>query len=97
MLSAQLDGEDDPGDRALVEEHLAGCAGCRRWLDRAVKEGKVRVEGTGRRKSPFKYWLDGMEEVWKSEPGALDLAPLDPNGAPAPSTCKLGNGLVNIY
>lgn len=36
MLSAQLDGEDDPADRALVDEHLAGCAGCRQWLDRAA-------------------------------------------------------------
>jgi predicted anti-sigma-YlaC factor YlaD len=36
MLSAQLDGEDDPADRALVEEHLAGCAGCRAWLDQAA-------------------------------------------------------------
>jgi predicted anti-sigma-YlaC factor YlaD len=36
MLSAQLDGEDDPADRPLVDEHLAGCAGCRQWLDRAA-------------------------------------------------------------
>ena len=39
-----------------------------RWLDRAVKEGLVLVEGTGRRNHPFRYWLDGMEEVWKSDP-----------------------------
>ncbi|KHD74170.1 zf-HC2 domain-containing protein [Actinoplanes utahensis] len=36
MLSAQLDGEDDPVLRPLVDEHLAGCAGCRDWLDRAA-------------------------------------------------------------
>ena len=57
-----------------------------RWLDRAVKEGKVRVEGTGRRKEPFKYWLDGMEEVWKSEPLQRfvdSLAPL-PKLSPLP-------------
>jgi predicted anti-sigma-YlaC factor YlaD len=36
MLSAQLDGEDDPADRALVEEHLAGCAGCRSWFEQAA-------------------------------------------------------------
>ena len=36
MLSAQLDGEDDPADRALVEEHLAGCAGCRAWFEQAA-------------------------------------------------------------
>jgi predicted anti-sigma-YlaC factor YlaD len=36
MLSAQLDGEDDPADRVLVEEHLAGCAGCRSWFEQAA-------------------------------------------------------------
>jgi predicted anti-sigma-YlaC factor YlaD len=36
MLSAQLDGEDDPAGRALVDEHLAGCTGCRAWLDQAA-------------------------------------------------------------
>lgn len=36
MLSAQLDGEDDPGDRAVVDAHLAECDGCRQWLDRAA-------------------------------------------------------------
>jgi hypothetical protein len=42
-----------------------------RWLDRAVKEKRVLSEGTGRRGHPFVYWLDGMEEVWKSVPGYL--------------------------
>jgi predicted anti-sigma-YlaC factor YlaD len=37
LLSAQLDGEDDPADRPLVDQHLAGCADCRQWLDRAAK------------------------------------------------------------
>jgi predicted anti-sigma-YlaC factor YlaD len=36
MLSAQLDGEDDPADRVQVEEHLAGCAGCRSWFEQAA-------------------------------------------------------------
>jgi predicted anti-sigma-YlaC factor YlaD len=35
-LSARLDGEDDPAGRALVDAHLAGCAECRAWLDRAA-------------------------------------------------------------
>ena len=34
-LSARLDGEDDPRERAEVDAHLAGCAECARWLDRA--------------------------------------------------------------
>jgi predicted anti-sigma-YlaC factor YlaD len=36
MLSAQLDGEDDPAGRALVDEHLAGCAGCQAWFEQAA-------------------------------------------------------------
>ena len=45
-----------------------------RWLNRAVKEGLVLHEGTGRRAAPFRYWLDGMEEVWAS--GKVELEPL---------------------
>ena len=41
MLSAQLDGEDDPALRPLVDEHLAGCAGCRDWLDRAATVNRL--------------------------------------------------------
>jgi predicted anti-sigma-YlaC factor YlaD len=41
MISAQLDGEDDPADRPLVDEHLAGCAGCRQWLDRAATVNRL--------------------------------------------------------
>jgi predicted anti-sigma-YlaC factor YlaD len=45
MLSAQMDGEDDPADRPLVDEHLAGCAGCRRWLDRAATVNRLTRTG----------------------------------------------------
>ena len=41
MLSAQLDGEDGPAERKLVDEHLAGCAGCREWLDRAATVNRL--------------------------------------------------------
>jgi predicted anti-sigma-YlaC factor YlaD len=44
-LSAQLDGEDDPADRAGVDEHLAGCAGCRQWLDRAATVNRLTRTG----------------------------------------------------
>ncbi|WP_430791168.1 zf-HC2 domain-containing protein [Actinoplanes sp. G11-F43] len=43
MLSAQLDGEDDPVLRPLVDEHLAGCAGCREWLDRAAAVNRLTL------------------------------------------------------
>ena len=45
MLSAQLDGEDDPAARALVDEHVAGCAGCRAWLDRAALVNRLTRTG----------------------------------------------------
>ncbi|MEO3925511.1 zf-HC2 domain-containing protein [Micromonosporaceae bacterium B7E4] len=35
-LSARLDGEDDPVERAGVDRHLAGCAECRSWLESAT-------------------------------------------------------------
>jgi predicted anti-sigma-YlaC factor YlaD len=47
MLSAQLDGEDDPAVRPLVEEHLAGCAGCREWLDSAAKVNRLTRTAVG--------------------------------------------------
>ncbi|MDR6324012.1 zf-HC2 domain-containing protein [Actinoplanes couchii] len=43
MLSAQLDGEDDPVLRPLVDEHLDGCAGCREWLDRAAAVNRLTL------------------------------------------------------
>jgi predicted anti-sigma-YlaC factor YlaD len=45
MLSAQLDGEDDPALRPLVDEHLAGCAGCREWLDAAAAVNRLTRTG----------------------------------------------------
>jgi predicted anti-sigma-YlaC factor YlaD len=46
MLSAQLDGEDDPAVRPLVDEHLAGCAECRVWLDQAATVNRLtRIGG----------------------------------------------------
>jgi predicted anti-sigma-YlaC factor YlaD len=35
-ISARLDGEDLPGEAAAVDAHLAGCAECRRFADRAA-------------------------------------------------------------
>ncbi|WP_433373064.1 zf-HC2 domain-containing protein [Actinoplanes sp. CA-142083] len=47
MLSAQLDGEDDPAGRPLVDEHLAGCADCREWLDAAAKVNRLTRTAVG--------------------------------------------------
>jgi predicted anti-sigma-YlaC factor YlaD len=47
MLSAQLDGEGEPAGTALVDEHLAGCAGCRQWLERAATVNRLTRTGVG--------------------------------------------------
>lgn len=45
MLSAQLDGEGDAGELEMVDEHLAGCADCRTWLDRAATVNRLTRTG----------------------------------------------------
>jgi predicted anti-sigma-YlaC factor YlaD len=49
MLSAQLDGEDDPADRPRMDEHLVDCAGCREWLDRAATVNRLTRTGVATR------------------------------------------------
>jgi predicted anti-sigma-YlaC factor YlaD len=36
-ISAMVDGEDPGADISAVDEHLAGCAGCRRWREAAYE------------------------------------------------------------
>ena len=47
MLSAQLDGEGEPDQTALIDDHLAGCAGCREWLERAATVNRLTRTGVG--------------------------------------------------
>jgi predicted anti-sigma-YlaC factor YlaD len=44
-LSARLDGEDDPGERAAVDAHLTRCAECRAWQDRAARVTRLARTG----------------------------------------------------
>lgn len=57
-----------------------------RWLDRAVKDGRVLVDGTGRTNKPFRYWLKANEAKWA---GPWEPPPLPPwwdaLGIPEPS------------
>jgi hypothetical protein len=39
-----------------------------RWLDRAVREGLIQSEGSGRKNDPFVYWLPEREAAWKEDP-----------------------------
>jgi hypothetical protein len=44
-----------------------------RWLERAVGQGLLLREGTGRKNDPFRYWLPGQEEKWKTPPWQAEM------------------------
>jgi hypothetical protein len=49
-----------------------------RWLDRAVKDGRVQRDGRGRCREPFRFWLTGQEQRWANDPNHLpDLPEFD--------------------
>ncbi|MER7668412.1 zf-HC2 domain-containing protein [Kitasatospora sp. NPDC096128] len=57
-LSARLDGEPSglPGTR--LDKHVARCAGCRDWLDRAERlRAQVRAEAAD---GPAPEWAAGL-------------------------------------
>ena len=45
MLSAQMDGEEDPAVRPSLDKHLDSCADCRQWLDRAATVNRLASTG----------------------------------------------------
>ncbi|RKN47741.1 zf-HC2 domain-containing protein [Micromonospora endolithica] len=50
VLSAQLDGEESPEERAGADRHLAGCGDCREWFDRAAsvtRRARLSVSAPG--------------------------------------------------
>lgn len=69
MLSAQLDGEDDLALRPAVDEHLAGCAGCREWLDRAAAVNRLTRTG------PVATVPDLTAAILAALPAASEKAP----------------------
>ncbi|GID30017.1 zf-HC2 domain-containing protein [Paractinoplanes brasiliensis] len=79
MLSAQLDGEDVPAERAAVEAHLAGCAGCREWLDQAAAVN--RLTSTGMATPP-----DLTAAILAALPGAAEGVRRAAAGDPARAT-----------
>ncbi|MCI0456484.1 MAG: AAA family ATPase [Gemmataceae bacterium] len=38
------------------------------WLQRAVAQGLVSQEGTGRKNDPYRYWIPGREQTWHYGP-----------------------------
>jgi predicted anti-sigma-YlaC factor YlaD len=63
-LSARLDGEDDPAERAPTDAHLAGCAACRQWFDAAAKVTRMA------RTSLVTHEVAVGDEVLAAAPGA---------------------------
>jgi hypothetical protein len=39
-----------------------------RWLEKAVAQGQVRKDGSGRKNDPFRFWLPEQEEQWRQDP-----------------------------
>jgi predicted anti-sigma-YlaC factor YlaD len=89
MLSAQLDGEDDPDDRSRVGEHLAGCAGCRDWLDRAAVVNRLT------RTSVVGSVPDLSATIVSAQPAAIQPGAARPATAPAGS--KRGRLAVVLF
>ena len=39
-----------------------------RWLDRAVRDGRILRDGTGRKNAPYRYCLPAKAEAWRADP-----------------------------
>jgi predicted anti-sigma-YlaC factor YlaD len=64
-LSARLDGEDDPAERAVTDAHLAGCAACRQWWDAAARVTRMV------RTSVVTHEVTVSDEVLAAAPGPV--------------------------
>ncbi|MGW3074243.1 MULTISPECIES: zf-HC2 domain-containing protein [unclassified Kitasatospora] len=74
-LSARLDGEPGGLPEIRLDKHVARCAGCREWLDRAERlRGRVRA-GTGDGPSP-EWSARLLARLGEDRPGGS--APDDP-------------------
>ena len=62
-LSARLDGEETPAERAALDAHLATCAGCRGWWDDAAAVNRLVRTG------PALAGVDVTEAVLPAAPG----------------------------
>jgi hypothetical protein len=55
------------------EQPIPGDVTVWRLLQRALAQGLIRQDGSGRRSDPFHYWLTGQEEKWRNNPLAQML------------------------
>lgn len=81
-LSARLDGEDDPAERAEVDAHLAGCSPCRRWLDDAASITRLARTSIATTSPAI------SDEVLAAAPG--------PTRRRVASACRAALGLVGL-
>jgi hypothetical protein len=64
-----------------------------RWLNRAVDLGFACRDGRGRRRHPFRYWLTGQEDRWRTNPASfLPLAESAQQEAPLTPSPLRGEG-----
>ncbi len=45
------------------------------WLQKAMAQGLVCQEGTGRKNAPYRYWIPGREKTWHYGPACLKKFP----------------------
>lgn len=75
VLSAQLDGEETPAERAAADSHLASCGGCRTWFDQAAaitRRARLSVSVIG---------PDLTDAVLAALPATAPAAPAAPAGS----------------
>lgn len=65
-ISALLDGEPAGVDRALLEEHLAGCVACRAWRDGAHElSRRARLSAAREVPVPSPRLIAAAVEIWE--------------------------------
>jgi predicted anti-sigma-YlaC factor YlaD len=67
LLSARLDGEDTPGEAALADAHLTGCAECAAWFETAARVTRLVRTGVVAEPDPAPDGL--LETVLAAAPG----------------------------
>lgn len=99
-LSEYLDGELDAGERAALEAHLRGCAGCRAVLA-DLREVKRRAAQLRDRDPDLAVWTEiaariGAPRVALAEPAADELAARREQKKVAMPWLKWGSGIAAV-
>ncbi len=65
--------------RLWPSTHCVDLMSLSRWLNRAVDRNLARRDGRGRRSHPFRYWLTGQEDRWRTDPLPFLHLPMPPS------------------